>query len=139
MSTRAGGAQVQSDTYIAGFCAKMWSQQGGQLTSFPIVKTLEELIDMVTMCIHIASPQHTAISYLQQYYLSFVPNRPASLTAALPTSLEALNGYMEDEIIVSLPMQGIDKLECTLMAVVLYLLSWELDQDSSIEGYADLA
>ncbi|TEB12677.1 Lipoxygenase [Coprinellus micaceus] len=41
-----GDAGVLADTYIAGFCAEMRSQGGGQLPSFPIVKSLEELVDV---------------------------------------------------------------------------------------------
>lgn len=40
-------------------------QQNGQITGFPAIKTREELFDACTMAIHIASPQHTAVNYLQ--------------------------------------------------------------------------
>jgi hypothetical protein len=133
-----GDAGVLADTYIAGFCAEMRSQGGGQLPSFPIVKSLKELADVVTMCIHIASPQHSAINYLQQYYLSFVPNRPASLAAPLPTTLAQLQGYTEDSLIDSLPMSGVeDKTEWLFMAQVPYLLSSEVDPENSVEDYAN--
>lgn len=133
-----GDADVLADDYVAGFCAEMRSQAGGQLPSFPTVKTLDELIDVVTMCIHIASPQHTAINYLQQYYLSFVPNRPASLASPLPATLKQLQGYTEDDLVESLPISNLeDRTEWMFMAEIPYLLSAEVDPDNSIQDYAD--
>jgi Lipoxygenase len=132
-----GDADVLADTYLAGFCAEMRSQEGGQLSSFPVVKTLAELIDMVTMCIYISSPQHTAINYLQQFHLSFVPNRPGSLAEPLPTSLAALQDITEKDIVDSLPTSGSDMAEWMLMAQVPYLLSSEVDPESNIEEYAE--
>ncbi|KAJ3511049.1 hypothetical protein NMY22_g15780 [Coprinellus aureogranulatus] len=132
-----GDVDVLADKYVAGFSAEMRSQQGGQLPSFPVVKTLDELIDMVTMCIHIAAPQHTAVNYLQQFYLSFVPNRPGSLAAPLPSSLEQLQGYTEDHLVASLPITGFDRAEWMLMALVPYLLSAEVDPESNIQDYAE--
>ncbi|KAF8867753.1 lipoxygenase, partial [Gymnopilus junonius] len=68
-----GDAQVAGDSSVAAFCREARSNSGGQLFNFPDIKTLDELIDFVTMGIHIASPQHTAVNYLQQYYQTFVP------------------------------------------------------------------
>lgn len=132
-----GDADVLADKFIPGFCAEMRSQQGGQLPSFPRgAETIDELIDMVTMCIHIAAPQHNAINYLQQFYLSFVPNRPGSLAAPLPNDLKELQAYTEDNILDALPVKGLDIGEWMLMAQVPYLLSAEVDAKSNIEQYA---
>ncbi len=57
-----GDAQVANDRSISAFYQEVRSRSGGQLSSFPDIKTLDELIDFVTMCIHIASPQHTAVN-----------------------------------------------------------------------------
>ncbi|KAH6901515.1 lipoxygenase [Coprinopsis sp. MPI-PUGE-AT-0042] len=132
-----GDADVLADTYLSGFCAEMRSAQGAQLSSFPVVKTLDEFIDMVTMCIYISSPQHTAINYLQQFHLSFVPNRPGSLADPLPTTLASLQVYTEKDVINSLPTTGMDMGEWMLMAQVPYLLSAEVDPESNIEEYAE--
>jgi hypothetical protein len=71
-------AHVRADAHLAAFCAEM--RVSARIASFPEVKTLDELIDMVsgggpfvfvlaaddltqvTMCIHIAAPQHTAVN-----------------------------------------------------------------------------
>ncbi|KAH6901129.1 lipoxygenase [Coprinopsis sp. MPI-PUGE-AT-0042] len=132
-----GDRDVRADEYLSSFCAEMRSQQGGQLPSFPVVKTLDELIDMITMCIHISSPQHNAVNYLQQFYLSFVPNRPAALAAPLPSTIAQLEGFTEQHIIASLPMSGLDTAEWMLMTQVPYLLSAEVDPENNIEEYAE--
>ena len=55
-------------------------------------------------CIHIASPQHTAVNYLQNYYQSFVVNKPLCLDAPLPSSLYQLLGYIESDLVEAFPM-----------------------------------
>lgn len=62
--------QVRGDDNIAAWCEEMQNPEKGDLKSFPTIKTVEELIDAVTACIHIASPFHSAINYLQNYYVS---------------------------------------------------------------------
>jgi Lipoxygenase len=110
---------------------------GGAIASFPSPQTLDELIDMVTMCIHIAVPQHNAINYLQQFYLSFIPNRPASFSAPLPTTIEQLEGYTEEHIVASLPLStNGDRRQWMGMAQLPYLLSAEVDPDSNMIQYA---
>lgn len=99
-----GDDQVARDTFISAFCAQMRSSDGAQLPSFPNVKTLDQLINMVTVCIHIASTQHTAVNYLQQYYQTFVPNKPAALYTPLPTTLEKLRKITEADVIAALPV-----------------------------------
>ncbi|KIK57231.1 hypothetical protein GYMLUDRAFT_229519 [Collybiopsis luxurians FD-317 M1] len=129
-----GDAQVAADLSIASFCRQVRSIDGGQLGTFPSIKTLDELIDFVTMCIHIASPQHTAVNYLQQYYQTFVPNKPSALFRPLPQSLAELQGYREKDILDALPSHR--SRDWLLMAQVPYLLSMEVAEDSTILHYA---
>jgi hypothetical protein len=77
---------------------------GAALKTFPTISTLPELVDAVTMCIHLASPQHTAVNYLQNYYQSFVINRPPCLYRPLPTSRDELDHYKERDLVEALPM-----------------------------------
>ncbi|KJA22635.1 hypothetical protein HYPSUDRAFT_644226 [Hypholoma sublateritium FD-334 SS-4] len=132
-----GDAQVASDRSVFAFYQDVRSSSGGQLSSFPDVKTLDELIDFVTMCIHIASPQHTAVNYLQQYYQTFIPNRPSALFSRLPQSLAALQKFTEDDVLSALPIRR--PREWWIMAHVPYLLSFEMPQDSTILHYATTA
>ena len=41
---------------------------------------------------------HNSVNYLQCYYQSFVPAKPASLMAPLPRTLEELINYTEQDI-----------------------------------------
>ena len=129
-----GDAQVAADRAISDFCNEMRSKEGAQLPSFPDVKTLDQLIDMVTMCIHIASPQHTAVNYLQQYYQTFVPNKPSALQTPLPQTLEALQKITETDVMAALPVN--QPLTWLLQAQVPYLLSFQVAENNTILQYA---
>ncbi|CAA7258483.1 unnamed protein product [Cyclocybe aegerita] len=131
---KGGDAEVAADKYVAGFCTEMQSSEGGGLSSFPTIKTLDDLVDVVTMCIHIAAPQHTAVNYLQQFYLTFVPNKPSALFAPLPKSLKELQGYKEQDILKALPLQS--QVSWLMMAQVPYLLSAEVEPENNIITYA---
>jgi hypothetical protein len=130
----SGDSQVKNDRSISIFCHEVRSQDLGQLASFPDIKTLDELIDFVTMCIHIASPQHTAVNYLQQYYQTFVPNKPSALYARLPQSLAELKDFEEWDILLALPIH--EARDWLIMAQVPYLLSFEVPDDGNILHYA---
>jgi len=56
------------------------------------------------MCIHIASPQHTAVNYLQEYYQSFVVNKPPAICHAPPKTLKELLAYQEKDLMAALPI-----------------------------------
>ncbi|CAA7265509.1 unnamed protein product [Cyclocybe aegerita] len=129
-----GDADVLADSYVAGFCAEMQSAEGGHLTQFPSVKTLAELINVVTMSIHIAAPQHTAINYLQQFYMTFVPNKPSGLFAPLPNSLHELLKFKEADILKALPLHS--PTSWLMMAQVPYLLSATVEPKNNIVTYA---
>ena len=129
-----GDAQVANDPSIMTFCQEVRSYAGGQLTSFPQIQTLDELIDFVTMSIHTASPQQTAVNYLQQYYQTFIPNKPSTLYTPLPQSLGQLEAYEEKDILLALPIHRPS--DWLLMAHVPYLLSFEVPDDGTILYYA---
>ncbi|KAI9899266.1 hypothetical protein N3K66_005727 [Trichothecium roseum] len=127
---------IQDDTHIAAWCAEI--QNEGQLTSFPTITTVEQLVDAVTMCIHTASPQHTAVNYLQQYYYSFVPGKPPSLCTPLPKDLETLQGYKEKHLTAALPIgDGEGKWKDWLLAAQLpQLLSYRVSEAYNLVTYA---
>ncbi|KIM27395.1 hypothetical protein M408DRAFT_311254 [Serendipita vermifera MAFF 305830] len=126
--------QVVQDVAIELWCNEMRSISGGQMQSFPMIKTIGSLVDAVTMCIHIASPQHTAINYLQEYYQSFVINKPPALSASLPTSLTVLQGYKEPDLIDGLPVK--DPRSWLLSSHLPYLLSFRVAADQNLVNYA---
>jgi hypothetical protein len=126
--------QVENDSSIAAWCGEMRGPSGGALSTFPIIKTLDELINAVVMCIHTASPQHTAVNYLQQYYQSFVINKPAALCAPQPTSLPELLAIKEHDIINALPVDR--PREWLLASHLPYLLSSRVAEDQTLVNYA---
>jgi hypothetical protein len=132
----AGDKKVIDDPYIADWVKEIRSTQGANIKTFPDIKTVDQLIDAVTMCIHIASPQHTAVNYLQQYYLSFVVNKPPALCSALPTSLTALKQYKEKDLIKALPVARDRDAEWLLASHLPALLSQTVTKDLNLVAYA---
>jgi len=57
------------------------------MPTFPTIETKDQLVDAVTMCIHIALPQHAAVNYLQNFYQVFVPAKQPALYTPIPDSL----------------------------------------------------
>ncbi|KAF7428106.1 hypothetical protein PC9H_007325 [Pleurotus ostreatus] len=128
-------ASVAADTQIQAWCDEMRSGMGAGMTNFPeSITTVDDLVDMVTMCIHIAAPQHTAVNYLQQYYQTFVPNKPSALFSPLPKSIAQLQKYTESDLMAALPLNA--KRQWLLMAQIPYLLSMQVQEDENIVTYA---
>ncbi|KAF8153345.1 lipoxygenase [Crassisporium funariophilum] len=132
-----GDSDVAADPYVSSFCLEMQSNDGAGLPQFPTVTKLADLIDMVTMCIHIAAPQHTAVNYLQQSYQTFIPNKPSALYTPLPQSLQDLQQINESDVLAALPLQVWR--DWLMMAQVPYLLSAEVTGDQNIIEYAKTA
>ncbi|GFG20465.1 seed linoleate 13S-lipoxygenase-1 [Aspergillus udagawae] len=126
--------KILNDDCIQHWSNEMQSPKGADLPSFPTIRTFEELVDCVTMCIHIASPQHTAVNYLQNYYQSFVVSKPPCLYAEPPASLQALLGYTEKQLVEALPMNH--PREWLLSSHIPYLLSFKPGNKESLIVYA---
>ena len=126
--------KVADDKPIAAWCEEMQSPTGGNLKTFPTIKTFKDLVDAVTMCIHIASPQHTAVNYLQDYYQSFVINKPPALCTPPPTKLEKLLAYKEIDLLQALPVNR--PREWLLASHLPHLLSFRVAEDQNLINYA---
>lgn len=126
--------KVLRDDRIQAWSAEMRSPTGADLPSFPTISTFAELVDCVTMCIHIASPQHTAVNYLQNYYQSFVVNKPPCLYTEPPSSLQDLLHYTEKDLVDALPMNHTR--EWLLASHTPYLLSFKPGNKESLIVYA---
>lgn len=127
-------AEVANDAAVKDWCNEMRSASGGQMPSFPMITTLDGLTDAVTMCIHIASPQHTAVNYLQEYYQSFVIHKPSALFSPLPPTLAALQAYNEQDLIKALPVKN--PREWLLASHLPHLLSFRVAEDQNLLNYA---
>lgn len=129
---------VKQDKSIEKWWREMQSPSGADMRSFPEINTFEQLVDCVTMCIHIASPQHTAVNYLQDYYQDFVINKPSCLFTPPPTSLDSLLAYNENDLVKALPINHTK--EWLLSSHVPYLLSFKPDEKKeTLFGYVTTA
>lgn len=129
-------ADVENDQYIADWCKEI--QTMGQIPSFPTITTVDQLIDAATMCIHTASPQHTAVNYLQDYYYSFVPAKPPALCTPLPKDLATLQKYTEADLTAALPIgtESTKWKDWLLAAQLPELLSYKVDNQYNLITYA---
>ena len=127
-------AAVAADEPIKAWCSEIQRKDGGQIPTFPTIKTTEELVDAITMCIHIAAPQHTAVNYLQNFYQAFVINRPAALYAPLPKTRTELQSYKESDLVKALPI-GRTR-EWLLSSHVPHLLSYKVADRNNLINYA---
>ncbi|KAB8293443.1 hypothetical protein EYC80_007754 [Monilinia laxa] len=127
-------SSVSTDPHLRAWVAEIHSNTGANIPSFPHLTSFPELVDAITMCIHIASSQHTAVNYLQNYYQAFVPNKPSALFSPLPSSLPQLLSLTEADLIHSLPVQY--PRSWLLASHLPYLLSSVVADDQSLLEYA---
>jgi hypothetical protein len=127
---------VLNDPDIAKWCKEIQTQ--GQIPTFPTITTVDQLVDAATMCIHIASPQHTAVNYLQDYYYSFVPAKPPALCTPLPKDLDTLKKYTEADLTAALPIgsEGVKWKDWLLAAQLPELLSYKVENQYNLITYA---
>ena len=133
---------VANDQWIAKWCMEMTSinpsngkyYPGASIKNFPFIKTRKQLIDAVTMCIHIASPQHTAVNYLQEYYQTFVLNKPPALYTAPVRSLSELNAMNEKKLMDTLPIDM--PREWLLASHLPHLLNMTVAKEQNLVNYA---
>lgn len=125
-------AAVARDRHIQAWSAEV--QTSGHVKTFPTITTRAHLADAITMCIHVASPFHTAVNYLQNFYQSFVPAKPPMLCSPLPTSLTRLLSLAEPDLAAALPLGR--QREWLLAAQIPWLLSFRVEPDRSLLNYA---
>ncbi|KAK4158767.1 linoleate 9S-lipoxygenase 1 [Cladorrhinum sp. PSN259] len=123
---------VARDKYIQDWAKEV--QTAGHMPSFPEIKTVDSLVDVITMCIHTASPLHTAVNYLQNFYQAFVIAKPPALCRAPPTSREELLKFREHDLVQSLPINR--QRQWLLAAQLPWLLSFKVDDERSLLNYA---
>ena len=125
---------IASDQNLQNWSAEIRSPKAGGMPSFPQLKTKADLIDAVTMCIHIAAPQHTAVNYLQNFYQAFVIAKPPALYIPPPTSLSELQAFKESDLVRALPISR--QREWLLASQVPWLLSFRVADDYNLVSYA---
>jgi len=128
----ANDAAVAADRYLAAWTREV--RTGGAMPSFPDIKTVDSLVDAITMCIHIATSFHSAVNYLQNFYQAFVIAKPPALGQAPPTTLEQLRGYTQWDLVAALPINR--QRQWLLASQVPWLLSFKVEDDRSLLNYA---
>lgn len=129
-------AEVASDEAIQYWVKEMQRTSGGNMKSFPNIVKVDDLIDAITMCIHIASPQHTAVNYLQEFYQCFLPNKPTAMFSSLPTSLSTLKTYKEKDLINALPLSTHNARKWLMATHLPNLLSYQVAKEQNLPTYA---
>src|SRR5690606_34766064 len=114
--------KIKADPCIQSWVNEMRSPQGANMRTFPEITTRDQLVDALTMTIHIAAPQHTAVNYLQNYYQTFVAHKPPAIYSALPKSLEELQAYTEKKLLEALPVRD----QCSRQWLLASHLPWLL-------------
>lgn len=128
-------ADVKKDKAVQAWATEMRADYGGNLKSFPSAfNTFDELVNTVTMCIHIAAPQHTAINYTQEYYQAFVVNKPPCLTQPPPKTLKELTAYQQPDLMKSIPVNA--PRVWLLASHLPHLLSFKVAGDQNLITYA---
>jgi len=125
-------ASVAGDKYIQDWVKEV--KVAAFMPSFPEIRTIDSLVDAITMCIHTASPLHTAVNYLQNFYQAFVIAKPPALCRAPPTTREELLKFKEHDLVESLPINR--QRQWLLAAQLPWLLSFKVDEDRSLLNYA---
>jgi len=123
---------VLADKYIQDWYKEV--QTAAFMPSFPKLETVDAVVDAITMCIYIASPFHSAVNYLQNFYQAFVVAKPPCLCKPPPSSLEELKKYKEPDLVAALPINR--QREWLLAAQVPWLLSFKVDDDRSLLNFA---
>jgi hypothetical protein len=69
--------------------ADWWARMRERFTGFPSTMTEDSVLDSLTMVIFVCSYQHSAVNYLQEKEMSFLPCSPGFLRGRPPTNLSA--------------------------------------------------
>ncbi|XP_038639208.1 polyunsaturated fatty acid 5-lipoxygenase-like [Scyliorhinus canicula] len=97
---------VQTDTELQAFVKDVfvYGLRDNKKTGFPkTIKTIEKLIEYVTVVIFTTSAQHAAVNFGQYDWCSWIPNSPPTMRQPPPTEKGVVNVEL---IIESLPDRG---------------------------------
>ena len=89
----ADDSTVQKDSELQAWIAEVLSKDGGRMRDVGEdggVETAGYLVDMVTMLIFTAGPQHAAVNFPQLELMSFAPFYPLACYAPLPEDKDGL-------------------------------------------------
>ncbi len=83
---------VAADTALAAWAAESTHPDKADIPGFPkSFPTRALLVDTLQALIWAVSAQHSAVNFSQYHFLSYVPNRPDSLFAAMPEGMDEID------------------------------------------------
>ncbi|NJK74719.1 MAG: lipoxygenase [Microcoleus sp. SU_5_6] len=115
--------EISEDIELQSWAAELASEKGARVKGMPAqIDTVEQLIEIVTTVIFTCGPQHSAVNYPQDYYMSFAANMPLAAYRDIPAAGEVIT---EAQILKLLPphKRAADQLQ------ILYILaSYQYDR-----------
>ncbi|MGL5065393.1 MAG: lipoxygenase family protein [Microcoleus sp.] len=92
---------IAKDIELQNWAAELASETGGRVKGMPAkIDTVQQLIEIVTTVIFTCGPQHSAVNYPQDYYMSFAANMPFTAYRDIPGAEEVIT---EAQILKLLP------------------------------------
>ncbi|MGL5833081.1 MAG: lipoxygenase family protein [Waterburya sp.] len=68
---------IKNDEELQNWAKELAAENGGKIKDMPSsIKTIAELIEIITTIIFTCGPQHSAVNFPQYEYMAFVPNMP---------------------------------------------------------------
>lgn len=98
----ASEAELGADLELRAFLDELADPGGAGLQGLPLELTRAALADLLTDIVFTNGPVHSAMSYPQAEYATFVPNYPAALYSPMPAVRGAAN---EADLLAMLPPQ----------------------------------
>jgi hypothetical protein len=81
---KGGDSEIRADQYLQNWANEIKSKE---VKGFPCpITSMEQLTDAVSGIIYNGSVLHSAVNYLQWYYMGYVPMIPSNICGPLPTA-----------------------------------------------------
>jgi arachidonate 15-lipoxygenase len=107
-------ADLLRDSEMQAWARELAAADGGRVKGLPnggAIRTLAELVDLVTFVIYTASVQHAAVNFPQYERMSYVPNMPLSAYRPPP---DEKTGATEADYLATLPTLDMAELQMEL-------------------------
>lgn len=105
-----GDASVVADIELQEFVATVQAPEGGRISGLGAVRTVPDLIQVLTHIIFTASTQHAAVNFPQRDQMAYMPAFPLSNFAPPPTSTQVT----QEQVLEQLPAMDLAHYQATL-------------------------
>jgi len=86
------------------------------MTTFPELHGVEMVVDIVTYVIYVATVFHSAVNYLQWYYMAYSPNMPTQMVRPLSSALQ--ESFSDHFLALHLPTKEIEAVDRQVSATL---------------------